>query len=68
MTDPLTERQRQIADLVAAGYPDKVIAARLSISEETVAYHLQAIKKRLRLDPSRGLRAQVIEHVTRAAA
>lgn len=42
----LTPRQRQIMDLVLAGYPSKNIAADLGISQRTVENHRAAIMKR----------------------
>jgi len=45
--DILTERERQIAALVAAGKPNKAIAADLGISRHTVNAHLVAIFRAL---------------------
>jgi two-component system CheB/CheR fusion protein len=42
----LTARQRQIMDLVLAGYPSKNIAADLGISQRTVDNHRAAIMKK----------------------
>jgi two-component system, chemotaxis family, CheB/CheR fusion protein len=42
----LTQRQRQIMDLVLAGHPSKNIAADLGISQRTVENHRAAIMKR----------------------
>ena len=39
----LTERQRQVLKLVAAGHPAKVIARELGIAEVTVRNHIRAI-------------------------
>jgi DNA-binding NarL/FixJ family response regulator len=39
----LTDREREILDLVAAGHPNKVIALRLGIAEKTVKNHLSRI-------------------------
>jgi two-component system, chemotaxis family, CheB/CheR fusion protein len=42
----LTERERQIMDLVLAGHPSKNIAADLGISQRTVENHRAAIMKK----------------------
>src|SRR4051812_30962145 len=39
----LTERERQVLDLLAAGLTNKVIASRLGIAEKTVKTHLTSI-------------------------
>jgi DNA-binding NarL/FixJ family response regulator len=41
--DQLTERERQILALIAAGTPNKVIARRLDIAEKTVKNHVTRI-------------------------
>ncbi|WP_312015634.1 helix-turn-helix transcriptional regulator [Bradyrhizobium liaoningense] len=43
----LTERQRQLVDLALMGLPDKTIATRLGISENTVGNHFRGIYERL---------------------
>jgi DNA-binding NarL/FixJ family response regulator len=43
----LTKREREIATLIAAGFPTKRIATRLFISEKTVSNHLSAIYNKL---------------------
>lgn len=46
-TDALTARQRQILDLLLAGYPNKNIAADLNISQRTVESHRAEIMRRM---------------------
>ncbi|WP_287128682.1 helix-turn-helix transcriptional regulator [Candidatus Cyanaurora vandensis] len=46
----LTERETQIASLVALGHPNKQIAHRLTISEWTVSTHLRRIFAKLGVD------------------
>jgi DNA-binding NarL/FixJ family response regulator len=41
--EELTEREREVLALVAAGLPNKLIARRLEISEKTVKAHLTSI-------------------------
>jgi DNA-binding CsgD family transcriptional regulator len=43
----LTDRQRQLVDLALTGLPDKTIAKRLGISENTVGNHFCGIYERL---------------------
>jgi DNA-binding CsgD family transcriptional regulator len=43
----LTDRQRQLVDLALVGLPDKTIASRLGISENTVGNHFRGIYQRL---------------------
>jgi DNA-binding NarL/FixJ family response regulator len=43
----LTDREREVLQLVAAGLPNKHIAARLQISEKTVKSHLTSIFQRI---------------------
>lgn len=43
----LTKRQKQIAELVAAGYSNKLVAHELHISEHTAVRHMQNIFIRL---------------------
>jgi non-specific serine/threonine protein kinase len=60
----LSERQRQIAELVAAGKPNKTIAATLQISEKTVEKHLSAIYEKLGVMS----RAQLVGHIAGAGS
>jgi DNA-binding CsgD family transcriptional regulator len=57
---PLSEREREVARLAAAGLPSKEIAARLFLSLRTVNNHLQRVYTKLgvtsRADLDRALR------------
>jgi DNA-binding NarL/FixJ family response regulator len=41
--DPLTPREIQVLEHLAEGLPNKAIAARLAISDQTVKFHVAAI-------------------------
>jgi DNA-binding NarL/FixJ family response regulator len=41
--EPLTARERDVLALLAEGLPNKAIAARLGISDQTVKFHVAAI-------------------------
>ena len=43
VVEALTRRELQVVELLADGLPNKAIAARLGISDETVKFHLAAI-------------------------
>ncbi|MEO7201988.1 MAG: helix-turn-helix transcriptional regulator, partial [Candidatus Tumulicola sp.] len=58
-SDSLSPRQRQIAELVAEGVTNRVIAQRLNISEHTVEHHLSSIFARLGLRSRSALAARV---------
>jgi DNA-binding NarL/FixJ family response regulator len=58
--ETLTDREREVLQLVALGLPNKTIATRLSISEHTVKFHVGSILGKL----DAGSRT---EAVTRAA-
>ncbi len=45
--EPLTPRERDVLQLMAEGLPNKLIAARLSISEHTAKFHVSAIMTKL---------------------
>ena len=41
--EPLTPREIEVLELLAEGLPNKTIAARLGISDQTVKFHVAAI-------------------------
>jgi len=41
--EPLTAREHQVLELLAEGFPNKLIAARLGISDQTVKFHVASI-------------------------
>ena len=43
LVEPLTTRERQVLELVADGLPNRAIAERLGVSDETVKFHLTSI-------------------------
>ena len=45
----LTQRQREVLDLISQGHPNKLIADFLDISEQTVKIHINQIFKELRV-------------------
>ncbi len=47
LTEPLTERELEVLRLVAEGLANKAIGARLSVSEHTVKFHLNAVLRKL---------------------
>ena len=58
--DGLTERQQQVALLVAEGCSNRVIAERLGISDKTVEKHIQAIFARWRVSSRTGIANRVL--------
>jgi DNA-binding NarL/FixJ family response regulator len=48
--DKLSDREREVLTLVAAGRPNKLIALRLGISEKTVKAHLTNVFRRIGVD------------------
>ncbi len=45
--EPLSDREREVLQLVAEGLPNKLIAGRLKISEHTVKFHISSILAKL---------------------
>ena len=45
--EPLTPREIEVLELLAEGLPNKAIAARLSISDQTVKFHVASITGKL---------------------
>ena len=46
--EPLTPREVEVLELLAEGLPNKAIAARLRISDQTVKFHVSSISGKLR--------------------
>jgi len=49
LLDPLTPRESQVLELLAEGMPNKGIAARLGISDQTVKFHVASICGKLQV-------------------
>jgi DNA-binding NarL/FixJ family response regulator len=47
LTEPLTRREREVLQMLAAGLANKEIAARLNISDHTAKFHVAAILAKL---------------------
>jgi two-component system nitrate/nitrite response regulator NarL len=45
--DPLTPREIEVLDLLAEGLPNKAIARRLGISDQTVKFHVASVSSKL---------------------
>ena len=46
--EPLTPREIEVLELLAEGLPNKAIAGRLGISDQTVKFHVSSISGKLR--------------------
>jgi DNA-binding CsgD family transcriptional regulator len=55
ISDALSQREREIVDLVLLGYPNSVIARKLSISRGTVRNHRLSIYRKLDITSEREL-------------
>lgn len=62
----LTNRQLEVAILVAEGLTDKEIAMILQISEDTVAYHVRRVMLRWKLSPTKNVRVQITRRILAA--
>jgi DNA-binding NarL/FixJ family response regulator len=47
LAEPLTPRESQVLQLLGSGLPNKAIASRLAISEQTVKFHVNSILSKL---------------------
>lgn len=61
VTDILTDRERQVLELVASGLPNKAIARELGISEHTVKFHVGSLLGKL----GAGSRTEAVTLATR---
>ncbi|MTV25330.1 response regulator transcription factor [Nitriliruptoraceae bacterium ZYF776] len=61
-TNPLTDREREVLQHVAKGYPYKEVGERLSISPKTVENHVRNILDKLHLERRQELVRYAIEH------
>jgi DNA-binding NarL/FixJ family response regulator len=61
-SEGLTQRQREVLQLVAEGCPNKEIASKLHVSEKTVDYHKSCIKRVLKLNSTAELTQFAIKH------
>ena len=61
----LTDREREVASLVAEAYDDKTIAGTLSISYRTVRKHVQNILLKIGIEEARGDHRRDVRDVSR---
>lgn len=62
LSGELTDRQREVLQLVAEGHPVKEIAAILKISSKTVAFHKSNVMRRLGIHSTAELTRYAVEH------
>lgn len=58
----LSQRQREVLQLIAEGKSNKEIAALLQVSEKTIDFHKASIKRELRLNSTAALTQYAIRH------
>jgi len=61
-TNPLTEREREVLQHVARGYPYKEVGERLHIAPKTVENHVRNILDKLQLNRRQELIRYAVEH------
>lgn len=61
-SDPLTERERQIVQLIAEGYTSREIATRLGVKPKTVQNHRANLMEKLQIHTTAGLVRYAIHH------
>jgi non-specific serine/threonine protein kinase len=60
--DPLTRREREVADLIAGGSTNRQIAAQLFVTERTVASHVEHILAKLGFNSRTRIGVWTLEH------
>jgi two-component system, NarL family, response regulator NreC len=60
--DRLTEREKEITRLIAAGYRTREIAVRLSLSGKTIEKHRSSIMRKLGVRSAAAVAAYAIAH------
>jgi DNA-binding NarL/FixJ family response regulator len=61
LTEPLTEREAEVLNMVVEGKGNKVIASRLGVSEGTVKAHLRNIYRKLHVQTRAEAAAQAVQ-------
>ncbi len=59
--EALTPREMEVLQLLAEGLPNKIIAARLNVTDHTVKFHVNAIMSKLNVQS----RTEAVVHATR---